>query len=52
MGEKWPYIKTEDDMSLMVSIDSTMITSAIEAHGGRYMATIYIPGYYLYTDSY
>ena len=33
-----------------MSLETIRITKAIEAHEGRYVATIYIPGEYLYID--
>ena len=44
------YIKKEDAASPPVSLEGIMITSAIEAHEGREVATIDIPGAYLRTD--
>ena len=35
-----------------MSLEAILITIAIEAYEGRYVATIYIPGAYLHTDSY
>ena len=44
------YIKKEDAASPTVSGDSVMITSAIDAHEDRKIATLDIPGAFLYTD--
>ena len=43
-----PGYKKEDGASPTVATDSIMITSAIEAHEQRDVATIYIPGTYLH----
>ena len=51
MGEKRPYIKLEDYASPMVSLEAIIITSEIEAHEGKYVATINKPLAYLHTDS-
>ena len=47
--KKQSYIKIEDDVSPMVSLDYIMITSEIEAYEVRYVATIDIPGSYSQT---
>ena len=44
------YIKKEDAASPLVLLEGIMIMSAIEAHEGREVATIDIPGAYLHTD--
>ena len=38
-------------MSPIVSLEAITITSSTEAHKGRYVATVCIPGDYLNTDS-
>ena len=44
-------IKREDAASPTVALDSILLTSAIDAHEGREVATIDIPGAYLHTDT-
>ena len=44
-------IRKEDAASPTVALESIFLTSAIEAHEGREVATIDIPGAYLHTDT-
>ena len=46
------YIKIKYASSPTVSLEAIMVTSAIDAHEGRDVATIYIPGNYLHSYSY
>ena len=49
---KRSYIKVEYPVYLTVSLETIVVTSSIESHGGREVATIDIPGAYLHTYSY
>jgi hypothetical protein len=45
------YIRKEDAASPTVGTDSVFITGAIEAHEGREVVTVDIPGAFLHTDT-
>ena len=48
---KGSYIKVEYPVYLTVSLETIVVTSPIESHGGIEVATIEIPGAYLHTYS-